>query len=72
MKFKPLLYIALGMGLSYTGRQVGLQGDAAPFVPGGVSPERLKYHLIALLMTAAALGFFIAALVGIFRGWRGR
>ena len=72
MKFKPLLYIALGMGLSYTARQVGLQGDAAPFVPGGVSPERLKYHLLALVMTLAALGFFIAALVSIYRAWRAR
>ena len=70
MKFKPLIFIAVGFGLSYVAKDVGLRGDAAPFVPGGVSPERLKYHSIALVLTIGALGFFIAALVSLFRGWR--
>ena len=70
MKLKPLIFIAVGFGLSYVAKDIGLRGDAAPFVPGGVSPERLKYHLIALVLTLGALGFFIAALVSLFRGWR--
>jgi len=67
MKLKPLVFIAVGMGLSYVSHDVGLQGDAAPLVPGGVSPERLKYHLIALVLLLGALGFFIAAGVSLFR-----
>jgi hypothetical protein len=70
MKFKPLLFIALGIGLYFAGQQVGLRGDAAPLVPGGVSPERAKYHLIALALTLGAFGSFIAAGVSLFRNWR--
>ncbi|HEX6741081.1 MAG TPA: hypothetical protein VF079_04720 [Sphingomicrobium sp.] len=72
MKFKPLLLFAVGFGLLYVGHDVGLMGDAAPLVPGGVSPERAKYHVIALLLTLGALGCFIAAGVSIFREWRRR
>lgn len=70
MRFKPILFIALGAGLYFVSRSVGLMGDAAPLNPGGVSSARLQYHLIALLLMLAALGFFIAALVSIFRGRR--
>ena len=70
MRFKPVLFIALGAGLYYVSRSVGLMGDAAPLNPGGVSPERLQYHLIALVLMLGALGFFIAALVSLFRGCR--
>jgi hypothetical protein len=70
VKFKFLIYFAIACGLWFVGHEVGLQGDAAPVVPGGVSPERAKYHLIALLLTLGALGFFIAAGLSIFRGRR--
>ena len=71
MRFKPLVFIALGLGLFYVAHNVGLRGDAAPLVPGGVSLERAKYHLIALVLTLGALGFFIAAGVSLIRGRRG-
>jgi hypothetical protein len=70
MKLRFLIYFAIACGLYFVGREVGLQGDAAPLVQGGVSPERAKYHLIALVLTLGALGFFIAAGVRVFRGWR--
>jgi len=70
MKFRFLIYFAIACGLYLVGHSVGLQGDAAPLVPGGVSPERAKYHLIALVLTLGALGFFIAAGVSLFRGRR--
>ena len=70
MRFKPLIFIAIGFGLYWVARDVALMGDAAPFAPSGVSTERAKYHIIALLLMIGALGFFIAALVSIFRGRR--
>ena len=70
MRLKPLIFIAVGCGLYWVARDVELMGDAAPFVPGGASTERAKYHIIALVLMLGALGFFIAALVGIFRRWR--
>jgi hypothetical protein len=70
MRLKPLIFIAIAIGLYVVSRDVGLQGDAAPLVSGGVSPERAKYHLIALVMMLGALGFFIAAGVSMFRGRR--
>lgn len=70
MKLKPVIFIAAGFGLLWAARGVGTIGDAAPLVPGGVSSERLTYHLTALIMTAGALGLFIAALVMLVRGWR--
>ena len=70
MKLKPLIFIAIGVGLYWVARDIELMGDAAPFAPHGVSTDRLKYHLTALIMMLAALGFFIAALVIIVRNWR--
>ena len=70
MRFKPLIFIAVGFGLYWVARDVELMGDLAPFVPNGVSTERAKYHIIALVLMIGALGFFIAALVDLFRGWR--
>jgi hypothetical protein len=58
------------LNLWFVGHDVGLRGDAAPLVPGGMSPERAKYHLIALFLTIGALGFFIAAAVSLVRARR--
>jgi hypothetical protein len=70
MKWKPLILIAVGFGLYWVARDVELWGDAAPFVSGGVSTERAKYHILALVLMLGALGFFIGGLVQIVRGWR--
>jgi hypothetical protein len=70
VKLRPFVFIAIGVGLYFVGQQVGLLGGAAPLYPGQESPERLKFHLIAPLLTAGALGFFIAAGISIYRGWR--
>jgi hypothetical protein len=66
MKFRTALLIALGIGLYFAGQEVGLQGDAAPLVRGGISVERATYHGIALVLTLGALGCFLAAGLGLF------
>lgn len=71
MSFRPIVYLAVAIGLFFVSRSVELRGDLAPLVAGGVSPERAKYHLIALVLLLGALGFFIAAGVSAFRGRRG-
>ena len=71
MNFKSVLFIALGCGLSAASHSLELRGDLAPFVEGGVSTERLEYHLMALILLLGALGFFIAAGVSVFRRLRG-
>ena len=71
MTVRPLVYIAIAIGLRFASKQVERLGDAAPIVPGAVSPERLQYHLVALVLLVAAIGFFIAALVSLVRGMRG-
>jgi hypothetical protein len=68
VRLKPILFIAIAIGLYFVSHSIGLRGDAAPVDPSGVSPERAKYHLIALLLMLGALGFFIAAGVSFFRG----
>jgi hypothetical protein len=70
MKLKPLIFIAIAIGLYFVSHSLGLRGDAAPFGANGVSPERAKYHVIALVLLIGALGFFIAAGVTAFRGRR--
>jgi len=70
MKLKPLIFFALAFGLMAVSRSLELQGDAAPFGENGVSPERAKYHLLALVAVLGALGLFIAAGVSLYRGWR--
>lgn len=72
MRMKPFLFIGVGVALAYIGRDVGLRGDMAPLVPGGVSPERAKYHMLALVLMLGALACFISAAVSLFRGLRNR
>ena len=61
------LYIAIAFGLYAVGDSLGLRGDAAPLNVGGVSPERLKFHLAGLMCMIGALGFFVAAGVTIYQ-----
>jgi hypothetical protein len=70
MNFKVILFLAIAAGLYFVGQSVGLQGDAAPVGANGVSPERAKYHLIALVLTLGAFGCVIYAGVALFRGRR--
>ena len=70
MKWKPFIFIALAIGLYVVSRDLELRGDLAPLAESGVSPERAKYHLAALVLMLGALGLFIAAGVSLFRGWR--
>lgn len=67
MKLKPLIFLAIAIGLYAVGHALELRGDAAPFGENGVSPERAKYHATALILLIGALGFFIAAAVTAFR-----
>ena len=70
MSLKTVLYLAIAIGLLTVGHAVGLRGDAAPFGADGVSPERAKYHLIALALTLGAVGFFVGAGLNIWRSLR--
>jgi len=69
MRTKQIGYIAVGFGLLFVSHSVGQLGDIAPLNPGGVSGERLKYHLAALLLDVGAIACFVTALVG---WWRAR
>ena len=71
MNFKPILFLAIAIGLYFVSHSLELRGDAAPISPTGVSPERAKYHLMALVLLLGALGCFIYAGVSAFRKWRG-
>lgn len=71
MNFKPVIFLAIGIGLFFVSHSLELRGDAAPFGDSGVSPERAKYHLAALVLLAGALGSFIYAAVSAFRKRRG-
>ena len=68
MRFKPLLFIAIAIGLYFLSHSLELRGDLAPVDPSGVSPERAKYHIMALVALLGALGCFIYAGVSAFRG----
>jgi hypothetical protein len=72
MGARQIGYIAVGFGLLFVAHSVGELGDAAPLNTGGVSPERLQYHLAALLLDVGAIVCFVAALVGWWRGRRAR
>jgi hypothetical protein len=67
MRMTPLVFLAIAIALKFVSKSVELQGDAAPLVSGGVSPERATFHIIALVLLLGAIGFFIAALVSLFR-----
>ena len=71
MKFKPILFLAIAFGLYFVSGAVELRGDVAPVEADGVSAERATYHIMALVLLLAAIGFFIAALVGFVSRMRG-
>lgn len=71
MNLKPALFLAIATGLYFVSHSLELRGDDAPLVAHGVSPERAKYHLMALVLLLGALGCFIYAGVSAFRQWRG-
>ena len=71
MRFRPILFLAIAIGLYFISHALELRGDAAPISASGVSPERAKYHLMALGLLLGALGCFIYAGVSAFRKWRG-
>ncbi len=70
MNLRTILYLAIAFGLLMVGHSAGLRGDAAPFGENGVSPERAKYHLVALALTLGAVGFFVVAGLNIWRSLR--
>jgi hypothetical protein len=72
MKLRTMILIAIGFGLYALSHSLELRGDLAPLAASGVSPERAKFHLLALVVLLAGLGCFIAAGLGIFRGLRER
>lgn len=67
MDFKSALLVAGGGGFYFIGHSITRIGDAAPFIEGGVSQERLYYHLIALGIMVGAMVMFIAAGVRVFK-----
>ena len=71
VNLKPLLFLAIAIGLYFVSHALEVRGDAAPLAENGVSPERAKYHLVALVLLLGALGCFIYAGVSAFRNWRG-
>ena len=71
MNFKTLIFLAIAIGLYFVSHSLELRGDAAPLSPGGVSPERARYHIMALVLLLGALSCFIYAGVNAFRNWRG-
>ena len=68
--FRPVLFLAIAIGLYFVSHSLELRGDAAPMSASGVSPERAKYHIMALVLLLGALGCFIYAGVSAFRNWR--
>ena len=71
MNPKPMIFIAIAIGLYFVGHSLELRGDAAPFAESGPSIERAKYHILALVSLLGALGFFISAGVIAYRRRRG-
>lgn len=70
MSFRAILYLAIGFGLVAVSRSVELHGDMAPIIEGGVSPERAKFHIMALVLLLGALVLFVMAGLDIVRRWR--
>jgi len=56
VNLKPLLFLAIAIGLYFVSHALEVRGDAAPLAENGVSPERAKYHLVALVLLLGALG----------------
>jgi len=71
MNLKTILFLAIAIGLYFVSHTLELRGDAAPMSASGVSPERARYHLMALVLLLGALGCFVYAGVSAFRKWRG-
>ena len=71
MNFKSALFLAIAFGLYFASHSLEVRGDAAPIVAHGPSPERAKYHVMALVLLLGALGCFIYAGLSAFRQWRG-
>jgi len=72
VKLRTIILIAIGFGLYSCSHSLELRGDLAPLAAEGVSPERAKFHILALVVLIAGLGCFIAAGLGIVRGLRDR
>jgi hypothetical protein len=70
MNLRTMLLLAIAIGLYVVSHALELRGDAAPFVEGGVSSERAKFHLMALVLLLGALGCFISAGVSAYRSMR--
>jgi hypothetical protein len=70
MNLKPILFVAIAIGLYFVSHSLELRGDAAPINGNGVSAERAKYHLMALVLLLGALGSFIYAGLSAFRNMR--
>jgi hypothetical protein len=71
MNLRPILFLAIAIGLYFVSHTLELRGDAAPISESGVSPERAKYHVMALVLMLGALGCFVYAGVSAVRKWRG-
>ena len=71
MSFKTVLFLAIALGLMALSHSLELRGDLAPFGENGVSPERAKYHIMALAALLGALGCFVYAGLSVFRRLRG-
>jgi hypothetical protein len=71
MNLKPVLFLAIAIGLKTLSHSLELHGDAIPFGPDGATLERTHYHLMALVALLGALGCFIYAGLSAFRGRRG-
>ena len=61
MAFRTILFLAIAIGLYFLSHSLELRGDLAPVSPSGVSPERARYHIMALVALLGALGCFIYA-----------
>jgi hypothetical protein len=71
MRFRAVLFLGIAFGLMALSHSLELRGDLAPFAESGVSPERAKFHVMALVALLGALGCFGYAGVSLFRRLRG-